>query len=114
MRAILVAMLCMSLAACSSTAGGAAATGPAAQKTTTSAGADRKTPAARKKDACEEAVQAQANAAMLSGALGMVGGLGGLGGRGGMVAGQVASAAGSIVASGQSAKARAEVMQECY
>lgn len=51
---------------------------------------------------------------MLGGALSMVGGLGGFAGRGGMVASQVASTAGNVVATSQSAKARANVMQECY
>lgn len=69
--------------------------------------------AARNRDACDEAIQAQANAAMLGSALGMVGSFGGFGGRGGMVASQVASTAGNMVATSQSAKARAGVMQEC-
>jgi len=59
-------------------------------------------------------MQAQSNAAVLGGALGMVGSFGGFGGRGGMVASQVASTAGHVVATNQSAKARAGVMQECY
>jgi len=44
----------------------------------------------------------------------MVGSFGGLGGRGGMVASQVASTAGNMVATSQSANARARVMKECY
>lgn len=103
--------LALVLAGCSQTAGSptAASAGekPAARVAT------RQPAAAGKKDACEQAMQAQTNAAMLGSALGMVGGLGGLGGRGGAIAGQVASTAGSMVAQSQSASASAQVMREC-
>ena len=100
--------LALVLAGCSQTAGSptAASAGekPAARVAT------RQPAAAGKKDACEQAMQAQTNAAMLGSALGMVGGLGG---RGGAIAGQVASTAGSMVAQSQSASASAQVMREC-
>lgn len=103
--------LALVLAGCSQTAEGptAASAGekPAART------AARQPAAADKKDACEEAMQAQTNAAMLGGALGVVGGLGGFGGRGGAIAGQVASTAGGMVARSQSDSARTKVMREC-
>lgn len=103
--------LALVLAGCSQTAESPAATS-AGGKTSTRVAA-RQPVAAKKKDACEEAMQAQTNAAMLGGALGMVGGLGGFGGRGGAIAGQVASTAGGMVARSQSASASAQVMREC-
>lgn len=112
MKAILIAMLCLSVAACSTTAGGPDNVAAATDKKPTAQASQKKNPA-RKKDACEEAMQAQTNAAMLGGALGMVGSFGGFAGRGGMVASQVASTAGSMVATSQSAKAQG-MMQECY
>lgn len=112
MKPVLIAMLCVAVSACSSTADAPATTSAASKKPAVGAGQTKT--ASRSKDACEEAMRAQTNAAMLGGALGMVGSLGGLGGRGGMVASQVAATAGNVVATSQSAKARADVMQECY
>lgn len=122
MKPVLVAMLCIAVSACSSTAEAPAPASTTTASTTIGAASvkpaaragETKTAAARGKDACEQAMQAQTNAAMLGGALGMVGSFGGLGGRGGMVASQVAATAGNVVANSQSARARAGVMQECY
>lgn len=63
-------------------------------------------------EAANKAAQAQTSAAMLGGALSMAGGLG-FGGRGGMVAAQAASVGGQVVQSQASAKAQAELQQEC-
>ncbi|WP_028032714.1 hypothetical protein [Chelativorans sp. J32] len=104
--------LALALAGCAQTAG--ESTGLAFSEGKPAARASQQRTAATKKDGCSEAIQAQQNAAMLGGALGMVGSFGGLGGRGGMVASQVASTAGNMVATSQSANARARVMKECY
>ena len=105
MKTLLPVALCVALAACSQTSADADAytSGPAAQSRH----------ASKPADACEKAIQGQANASMLGGALGMVGGLGGLGGRGGAVAAQVASGAGGLIAQSQARQAQAEVMREC-
>ncbi len=115
MKSLVIVMLCGALAACSQTAGSggqemASATKPAAQSRQASA----KQAAGKKADTCDEAIQAQANSAMLGGALGMVGSFGGFGGRGGAVAAQVASTAGGMVARSQSQKAQEAVMRECH
>ena len=116
MKPVLIAMLCVAVSACSSTAEAPATTSATNSAITRkpAARAGQTKTASRGNDACEQAMRAQTNAAMLGGALGMVGSLGGLGGRGGMVASQVAATAGNVVATSQSAKARADVMQECY
>lgn len=106
-------MLCLAVAGCSPTAEGTAPSATSTGKSAVARAGAQKT-AAKKEDACRDAIQAQSNAAMLGGALGMVGSLGGFGGRGGMVASQVASTAGNVVATSQSAKARAGVQSECY
>lgn len=114
MRALLIAALCGSLAACSQTTATVDAEGGhhtprqpraavAAQPSQTAAAADE----------CDKAIQNQTNAAMLGGALGMAGAFGGFGGRGGAIAGQVASTAGGAIARSQSAQARANVMHQC-
>lgn len=108
----IMGVVALALSGCSQTTEAPATAAYAGEKKPARAGQQKV--AAQKRNACEEAVQAQTNAAMLEGALGMMGGLGGFAGRGGMVASQVASTAGSMVATSQSAKARAGVMQECY
>ncbi|HWK67972.1 MAG TPA: hypothetical protein VNS34_23865 [Rhizobiaceae bacterium] len=113
MKLAILGAVCLAVAGCSQTASGPeTAAADNGKSVIAKAGTPKR--AAEKKDACDEAVQAQTNAAMLGGALGMVGSFGGFGGRGGMVASQVASTAGNMVASNQSAKARAGVMRECY
>ena len=108
MKIIVIAVLCGVLAGCSQTSTPAdlAAAGNA------SPAQPRKT-AAAKADRCEEAIKGQANSAMLGSALGMAGGLAGFGGRGGMVAAQVASTAGGMIARSQAQQAQAAVMREC-
>lgn len=113
MKFAIIGLLCLAVAGCSQTASGPEAASPARGKSASAAGMQKKKPAGRQ-DACREAVQAQTNAAMLGGALGMVGSFGGFGGRGGMVASHVASTAGNVVAASQSARAQSGVMQECY
>lgn len=93
-------------------AGNSATAAPAGGKSTVRASQQKS--AAKKREACEEAMRAETNAAMLGSALGMVGSLGGLAGRGGALAGQIASTAGDMVAREQSASARAGVTQKCY
>jgi hypothetical protein len=109
-RTAIVGALALVLGGCSQTSGDVTAATPAGMP---AARAGQQKVAMQKRGSCEDAIQAQTNAAMLGGALGMMGGFGGLAGRGGAVAGQVASSVGSMVASSQSAKARAGVMQEC-
>lgn len=114
MKFVVIGLLCLAVAGCSQTTSGTDSAASARGKSgVTTAGMHKKRPTT-KRQACEEAVKAQSNAAMLGGALGMVGGFGGFGGRGGMIVSQVASTAGNMVASSQSAKAQAGVMQECY
>ncbi|GAA5542266.1 MULTISPECIES: hypothetical protein [Brucella] len=114
MKFVIIGLLCLAVGGCSQTSSQTEATTSARGKTAVAtAGMQKKRPTT-KRDACAQAVQQQSNAAMLGGALGMVGGFGGFGGRGGMIASQVASTAGNMVASSQSAKAQAGVMQECY
>ncbi|MGI6852559.1 hypothetical protein [Mesorhizobium sp. 1B3] len=112
MKIAIVGAVCLAIAGCSQTTSGPATTAAESGKSVSARAKTHKT-AARNRDACDEAIQAQANAAMLGSALGMVGGFGGFGGRGGMVASQVASTAGNMVATSQSAKAHAGVMREC-
>lgn len=113
MKFVIIGLLCLAVAGCSQTSSGTETTASARGKSgAATAGMQKKRPTT-KRQACEEAVQAQTNAAMLTGALGMVGSFGGFGGRGGMVASQVASTAGNMVANSQSAKAHSGVMQEC-
>lgn len=106
MRMIVIAVLCGTLAGCSQTSAPAdlAATGKA------SPAQPRQT---AKADRCDEAIKGQTNSAMLGSALGMAGGLAGFGGRGGMVAAQVASTAGGMIARSQAQQAQAAVMREC-
>lgn len=113
MKIATIGAVCLAIAGCSQTASGPETAAAKNGKSVVARAGTQKT-AAAKKDACDEAITAQTNAAMLGGALGMVGSFGGWGGRGGMVASQVASTAGNMVASNQSAKARAGVMRECY
>lgn len=107
-----VSVVALVLSGCSQTTGDATSATSAESKTTVRPVGQRKT-AAQKRDACEEAVRGQTNAAMLGSALGMVGGLGGFAGRGGAIAGQVASTGGSMIAQSQAGNARAK-MQDCY
>lgn len=114
MKSLVIVMLCGTLAACSQTAGsGGQETASAAKPAVQSRQAAAKQ-AGKTADSCDEAIQAQANSAMLGGALGMVGSFGGYGGRGGAVAAQVASTAGGMVARSQSQKAQEAVMRECH
>ncbi|SRR5690606_3604562 len=100
------------LSACSQTTGDPATATAGGGKPSVRAGQQKV--AAREKDACEEAMRAQTNAAMLGGALGMVGGLGGFAGRGGAVAGQVVSTGGSMIAQSQANNARMNMARDCY
>ncbi|QYM71705.1 hypothetical protein K1X45_09035 [Pseudochrobactrum sp. Wa41.01b-1] len=114
MKFVLIGLLCLALGGCSQTSSQTGTTASVRGKSAvTTAGVQTRKPSTSR-DACADAVRAQSNAAMLGGALGMVGGFGGFGGRGGMIAGQVASTAGTMVANSQSAKAQSGVMQECY
>jgi hypothetical protein len=116
MRALLIAALCGSLAACSQTTATVDAEGghhTPRQARTAAAAHPSQTAAAAAADECDKAIQNQTNAAMLGGALGMAGAFGGFGGRGGAIAGQVASTAGGAIARSQSAQARANVMHQC-
>lgn len=107
----MVGAIALALAGCSQTTGDTATTASAGGKSSARSGQQKV--AVQKRDACEEAMRGQTNAAMLGSALGMVGGLGGFAGRGGAIAGQVASTGGSMIAQSQSANARAN-MQDCY
>lgn len=111
MKFVIIGLLCLDVGGCSQTASGTGATTSARGKSVVATAGVQKKPAT-KREACAEATQAQSNAAMLGGALGLVGSFGGFGGRGSMVASQVASTAGNMVANSQSAKARSGGMQE--
>lgn len=108
----IVSAVALVLSGCSQTTGGATSETTAGSKASARAVGQQKV-ASQKRDACEEAVRGQSNAAMLGSALGMVGGLGGFAGRGGAIAGQVASTGGSMIAQSQASNARAS-MQDCY
>lgn len=114
MKFFIIGLLCLAIGGCSQSSSETGATTSARGKSAVATGGMQKRKPETKRDACAEAVQAQSNAAMLGGALGMVGSFGGFGGRGGMVASQVASTAGNMVANSQSTKAQSGVMQECY
>lgn len=109
--------VCGLLAGCSQTsapvdtAEGAGSTAPAARPAAIARGQAHQ--AASDANACDTAIRAQANSAVLGSALGMVGSFGGFGGRGGMVAAQVASTAGGAIARSQQAQAQTSVMREC-
>ncbi len=107
----IVSVVALVLAGCSQTTAPTSTTSAASKPSARLVGQQKA--AARKRDACEEAVRGQTNAAMLGSALGMVGGLGGFAGRGGAIAGQVASTGGSMIAQSQANNARVS-MQDCY
>ncbi|MDR6759244.1 nitrate/nitrite transporter NarK [Mycoplana sp. BE70] len=112
MKFVVIGLLCLAVGGCSQTSSGSGTAVPTREKSAAvTAGMQKPKP---KRKTCEEAIQAQSNAAMLGGALGMVGSFGGFGGRGGMVASQAASTAGTMVATSQSAKVQSGGMQECY
>ncbi|MFC3209246.1 hypothetical protein [Aquamicrobium soli] len=110
-RTAIVGFLALALAGCSQTSSGSAIATPAGAKSP--ARAAQKTPAP-KQGSCEQAMQAQTNAAMLGSVLGMAGGLGGFAGNGGAIAGQVAATGGSLIANSQANSARAAMMRDCY
>ncbi|MGB3815362.1 MAG: hypothetical protein WA950_19265 [Shinella sp.] len=114
MKLAIIGLLCLVIGGCSQSTSGPATTASVRGKSATASAGTQKQKPVTKRGGCEEAIRAQSNAAMLGGALGMVGSFGGFGGRGGMVASQVASTAGNMVANSQSAKAHSGGMQECY
>ena len=113
MKLAMIGVLCLAMAGCSQTTEGSGSSASASPKSAAPRAGAKKASSQKTRDACDEAVKAHTNAAMLGGALGMVGSFGGYGGRGGMVASHVASTAGNMVATSQSAKAQAGVEREC-
>lgn len=110
MKKQILLLLVLSLAGCQTgkleSSGSGSIAAPAGKKT--------KQSLSKHDDACAEAAKAQANAAMLGGALSIAGGLGGFGGYGGMIAGQAASVGGSVMQTQATSKAKASIAQNCY
>lgn len=109
MKAQLVLVLCGFLAACSQTA----STTDVSDATPAHTRKASATAPKSRQEACEKAIRDQANAGMVSSALGMVGGFGGFGGRGGAMAAHVAASAGSMVANAHQQQAQSAVMRDC-